>query len=146
MGMGGKILTYFQGAWQDGNIPIMGSADHAAWLGSSVFDGARQFQGVRPDLMLNCQRLINSARSLGLEPSITAQDLFDITEEGCKMFAPDTELYIRPMMWAKSGSPGLIDVAPDSAEFCICLEEYPLAKVGNYSLTVSDFRRPHQDT
>ena len=145
MGLGGKIATYYEGAWHDGNLAIIGAADHAAWLGSTVFDGARQFEGVRPDLMLNCERIVASARVIGLTPSITAQEIFDITEEGCKRFAPDAVLYIRPMMWAKEGTPGIIDVDPDSTGFSICLEELPIPEIGQFNLGVSEFRRPRQD-
>ncbi len=41
MAVGKTIRTYFNGQWHDGDVPIMSAADHAAWLGSSVFDGAR---------------------------------------------------------------------------------------------------------
>ena len=50
MAVGKTIRTYFNGQWHDGDVPIMSAADHAAWLGSSVFDGARWFDGVSPDL------------------------------------------------------------------------------------------------
>ena len=63
MVLGGKILTWYDNQWFEGNTPIIGAADHAAWLGSTVFDGARQFEGVRPDMMLNCQRIIYSAEA-----------------------------------------------------------------------------------
>ena len=33
--------TYFEGGWHEGNVPILGARSHAAWAGSSVFDGAR---------------------------------------------------------------------------------------------------------
>ena len=36
-----RIMTWFEGKWQEGNVPIMGSADHGTWLGTMVFDGAR---------------------------------------------------------------------------------------------------------
>ena len=34
---------------------ILGPRSHAMWLGTSVFDGARWFEGVAPDLDLHCQ-------------------------------------------------------------------------------------------
>ena len=34
-------LTYFNGQWAEGNVPLYGAMDHSLWLGSSVFDGAR---------------------------------------------------------------------------------------------------------
>ena len=39
--------TFFEGAWHEGNVAIMGPRTQAAWLGSVVFDGARAFDGVR---------------------------------------------------------------------------------------------------
>ena len=145
MALGGKIVTWFNGTWHDGNTPIIGAADHASWLGSTVFDGARQFEGVRPDLMLNCERIAHSAQVMGMISPVTAQQVFDLSEEGCKMFAPDAALYIRPMMWANQGTPGIIDIVPDSTGFCLCIEELPMPEVGAFSLTTSPFRRPRQD-
>ncbi|HET9067066.1 MAG TPA: branched chain amino acid aminotransferase, partial [Amaricoccus sp.] len=46
MALGGSILTWFEGRWHSGNVPILGAADHGAWLGTMVFDGARAFEGV----------------------------------------------------------------------------------------------------
>ena len=41
-----QTWTFFEGKWHEGNAPIMGPRTHAAWLGSTVFDGARAFEGV----------------------------------------------------------------------------------------------------
>ena len=49
-------FNLFEGEWHDGNVPIMGPRRHAAWLGSTVFDGARAFEGVAPDLDRHCAR------------------------------------------------------------------------------------------
>ena len=46
-------LTYIDDAWISGNPPIIGPISHGAWLGSPVFDGARAFDGMAPDLE-NC--------------------------------------------------------------------------------------------
>ncbi|GLQ35892.1 aminotransferase [Amylibacter marinus] len=145
MALGGEIRTWFNGEWTVGNTPIIGAADHASWLGSTVFDGARQFEGVRPDLIQNCHRIVYSAQQLGMVPPVTAEQVFDICEEGCAMFAPDATLYIRPMMWANQGTPGIIDIEPENTGFCVCIEELPMPEIGAFSLTVSDFRRPRQD-
>ena len=52
-----KTWTFYEGDWHEGNLPIMGVRDHATWLCSSVFDGARTFEGVSPDLDLHCERV-----------------------------------------------------------------------------------------
>ena len=62
MAAGTNIRTYFQGRWHDGNIALLKAADHAMWLGSSVFDGARFFEGMTPDLDLHCARTNASAQ------------------------------------------------------------------------------------
>ena len=56
-----KTLTFFEDDWHEGNVPIMGPRTHAAWLCTSVFDGARAFEGVTPDLDLHCAR-VNAIR------------------------------------------------------------------------------------
>ena len=45
-----KTWTFFENDWHEGNVPIFGPRTHAGWLGSLVFDGARAFEGVTPDL------------------------------------------------------------------------------------------------
>ena len=42
-------------------MPIMGPRTHGAWLASTVFDGARAFEGVAPDLDRHCERVNQSA-------------------------------------------------------------------------------------
>ena len=64
-----KTFTYLDGEWIEGNRPIVGPRTHAFWLGSSVFDGARAFEGVTPDLDLHCARLNRSANTMGRSPS-----------------------------------------------------------------------------
>src|SRR5688572_30289709 len=95
--------TFIDGDWIEGNAPVLGPRSHAMWLGSSVFDGARAFEGVTPDLDRHCERVNASARALGLEPMMAAEDMVGLTREGMKRFAPDAALYIRPMYWAERG-------------------------------------------
>ena len=45
----------------------MGAADHGTWQGTLVFDGARAFEGVTPDLDLHCARIVRSAEAMGLD-------------------------------------------------------------------------------
>jgi hypothetical protein len=43
-----QTFTFLDGEWLEGNHPIVGARTHAFWLGTSVFDGARAFEGVTP--------------------------------------------------------------------------------------------------
>ena len=75
-----KTWTFYKGDWHEGNIPIMGVRSHAAWLCSSVFDGARTFEGVSPDLDLHCARINASAtRPTGLSANDSFRHMGQIT-------------------------------------------------------------------
>jgi branched-chain amino acid aminotransferase len=143
MATGNNILTYINGTWHTGNIPIINAADHGAWLGSNVFDGARYFNGVAPDLLAHCQRVNNSAEALMLKPSVEANDMVEIIWEGLKQYEADAAVYIRPMYWAIDGDLTAIVPNQESVGFAICLEQIPLAPESkSVSLTKTKFRRP----
>ncbi|TVS03801.1 MAG: branched-chain amino acid aminotransferase [Rhodobacteraceae bacterium] len=145
MAVGKEILTWYEGQWHRGNAPIIGAADHAAWLGSQVFDGARQFEGVRPDLDLHSARIIHSAEAMGMLPPVDADTVQGLLEEGCAKFPQGEALYLRPMMWARESAPGIIDLVPESTGFAICIESLPMPEPGYFSLTVSPYCRPRPD-
>ncbi|MDA7964078.1 branched-chain amino acid aminotransferase [Ruegeria sp.] len=143
MAAGTNIRTYFDGQWHDGNAPIMRAADHGAWLGSSVFDGARFFDGVAPDLDAHCARVNRSAEALMLTPSVTTEDMVEIIREGLQTFGPDAAVYIRPMYWGIDGDATTIVPKDGSTGFAICLEEIPMAPAtASTTLTTTQFRRP----
>jgi branched-chain amino acid aminotransferase len=143
MATGNNILTYFNGTWHTGNVPIINAADHGAWLGSNVFDGARYFNGVAPDLLAHCQRVNNSAEALMLKPSVETNDMVEIIWEGLKQYEADAAVYIRPMYWAIDGDLTAIVPNQESVGFAICLEQIPLAPESKtVSLTKTKFRRP----
>ncbi len=143
MATGNNIFTYFNDTWHTGNVPIINAADHGAWLGSNVFDGARYFNGVAPDLLAHCQRVNNSAKALMLKPSVEANDMVEIIWEGLKQYEADAAVYIRPMYWAIDGDLTAIVPNQESVGFAICLEQIPLAPESKtVSLTKTKFRRP----
>ena len=138
--------TYVDGNWYEGNVALIGPRSHVMWLGSSVFDGARWFEGVAPDLGLHAKRLNSSAIALGLKPTIAAEEIVGLTWDGLKRFDGKTAVYIRPMYWAEHG--GYMGVPPDpaSTRFCLCLYEAPMIAPDGFSVTVSPFRRPTIET
>src|SRR6056297_609101 len=103
MAVGTNIRTYFNGRWHDGDVPIMSAADHGAWLGSGVFDGARYVNGVAPDLHAHCARVNRSAEALMVTPTVSADDMEQIVWDGLTAYGKDTAVYIRPMYWAIDG-------------------------------------------
>jgi branched-chain amino acid aminotransferase len=137
-----RTWTFFQGDWHEGNVPIMGPRTHAAWLGSSVFDGARAFEGVTPDIDLHCARVNDSARKFFLKPDVTVETWLGLVADGIKRFDADPQLYIRPMYWAEDGAPGGVRPDPESTRWCLTLYEAPLPKLSGTAITLSPFRRP----
>ena len=69
----------------------------------AVFDGARAFAGLAPDLERHAARCIASARVLGLEPPVGARDIVALAWDGLARFADGAELYIRPMFYSEDG-------------------------------------------
>ncbi|MCX8998512.1 branched-chain amino acid aminotransferase [Rhizobiaceae bacterium BDR2-2] len=139
--------TYVEGEWLPGNPPLIGPTSHAMWLASTVFDGARWFDGVAPDLDLHCQRVNRSAVNMGMKPLRSAEEIAALALEGVTKFDGKTAIYIKPMYWAEHGRPGSV-VAPDpeSTRFALCLFEAPMDAGVALTLTVSPYRRPSPET
>lgn len=137
-----QTWNWFDGEWIEGNPPLMGPRTHAAWLGSSVFDGARAFEGVMPDIDLHCARVNRSAEGMSLKPTMAAEDIVELVREGAKKFSPGAALYIKPMYWGEADGGSTITADPDSTQFCLCLFEAPLPVPGGGSVMKSSFRRP----
>jgi branched-chain amino acid aminotransferase len=131
--------SYFKGQWSEGNTPLFGAMDHAVWLGSSVFDGARSIRGLTPDLRLHLARVIQSADRLGLQCPYTVDELEALCHEGIKLFPADAELYIRPLVF---GTNGLL--IPDAATsgFALTLFDAPMPSFSGFSACLSSLRRP----
>ena len=143
MATGNNIRTYFEGSWRDIDAPIMRAADHGSWLGTTVFDGARYFDGVAPDLWAHCNRLNNSALAMMITPTVSPEKMVEIIWEGLRLFPSKSAIYIRPMYWAIDG--GYLAIVPkeNSTGFAICLEDIEMADpTSSATLTTTKFRRP----
>ena len=143
MATGTNISTWFDGAWHRDDLPIMRAADHGSWLGSSVFDGARYFDGRAPDLLAHCERVNRSAQSLMLTPTKTAAEMVEIIRDGLKGYEPDAAVYIRPTYWGIDGDITAIVPSEEKTGFAIVLEEIPMASPdASTTLGHTRFRRP----
>jgi len=141
-----KTVTFFEDDWHDGNTPIMGVRTHAAWLCTSVFDGARAFEGVTPDLELHCARVNESAKAMYLKPVVSTETWVALVREGLKRFDRDAELYIRPMYWAEDAAGGAVRPDPETTRWCLTLYVAPLPKPSGTAITLSPFRRPTRES
>lgn len=132
--------TFHDGKWRTGNFKTFGINENASWLGMSIFDGARSFDGAQPDLDLHCQRSIASAKMLLMNPGATWQELYDIVIEGVGRFPEGTHLYIRITFWDQT----IMRTLKSSsiiAKFSIALYEVPLV-FGGSTANLSKFVRP----
>ena len=139
--------TFYEGDWHEGNVAIMGSRTHGAWLCSVVFDGARRMEGAFPDLLAHCERVNRSAIALGLEAQLEVGRWMELVREGARRFDPAAPLYVRPMYWAEAGAAGggvMFD--PASTRWCLCLHEAAFPEPKGVAVTLSPFRRPAADS
>lgn len=137
-----QTWTFFEGEWHEGNVPIMGPRTHGLWLGSTIFDGARAFEGVTPDLDLHCARVNQSAINFGLKPIIDVDTWLWLAREGVARFEANAELYIRPMYWPQHGSGGGVLFDPETTNWCLSIYEAPMPQPTGNAITLSPFRRP----
>lgn len=143
MAFGTHIRTWFDGRWHEGDVAVMKAADHGIWQGSSVFDGARMFGGLVPDLALHCARVNASAGALMITPTCEAGEMEAIILEGLRAYGPDDAVYIRPMYWALDGSDLGVAPAIGATGFAISLEQVAMPPADfQTSVTRTRFRRP----
>ncbi|MFY0647487.1 branched-chain amino acid aminotransferase [Sulfitobacter geojensis] len=143
MATGTNIKTYYDGAWLDGDRMVINAADHGAWLGTTVFDGARLFDGLSPDLEKHCARVNRSAEALMITPTVSTEDMVAMVREGLASYARNQPVYIRPMYWALAGDELGIVPRAGATGFAISLEEIPMAPPeAATTLTRTRFRRP----
>ncbi len=136
-------ITYIDGKWIEGNPPVMGPMDQAFWFATAVFDGARAFDGLAPDLDRHCERAFRSAEVMGFTPKETVEEVIDIALRTCTRFPPGSHLYIRPIFFPTGG---WLILEPDSTRFLLTVHEAPLPDADGFSACLSSYRRPAPDT
>ena len=136
--------TYVDGAWHQGSPKVIGPLSHAMWQASIIFDGARAYDGLAPDLDRHSARAIDSARKMGLAPTETPAEIENLAREAIHRHAKDAALYIRPMYWAESGI-GALQPDPASTRFLIAVYEAPMPPGTGMTAVRSRFRRPAPD-
>lgn len=137
------IAVWHDGRWYDEQPKILGPMDHAFWMASVVFDGARSFSRLAPDLDRHCARVVHSARGLLLEPTMAAEEIEALAREGIGRFPETAELYVRPMFYAMSG---FVVPEPASTRFTLVLHEVPMPQPTGMSVCFSRYRRPTPDS
>ncbi|HBC07132.1 MAG TPA: branched-chain amino acid aminotransferase [Rhodospirillaceae bacterium] len=139
---GGNAVSWIDGEWHTEEPAVAKATDHAMWLGSAVFDGARSMAGKVPDLEAHCARAIRSARIMGMAPDVTTEDIVELSHEGIQQFSDDAQLYICPLFYA---SGGFVVPDPESTHFVLTVEEAALPAPTGFKACLSPFRRPAAD-
>jgi branched-chain amino acid aminotransferase len=136
-------LYWYGDGWTTEERKILSARENSFWMANAVFDGARVYQGLVPDLKAHCARLGRSAKAMMLAPTLDDEQLEDLCREGAKMFPTDAELYIRPMYFARSG---FIVPEANSTECLIVIHQAPMPGEGGFSANFSQYRRPAPDS
>ncbi len=132
-------VIWYNDNWHDGSKPIISAMSQSYMHGSTIFDGARAYNGLIPDLHLHCERLFNSAKIMGLKVPIALDELVLLCKEGIAKFEKGAELYIRPSVFCNSGF-----LIPDtnSCNIVIAVFRAPMPPKTGFTAMMSSLRRP----
>ena len=138
-----SAIFWHDGKWYENEQPkLLGPMDHAMWMATVAFDGARGFDGLAPDLDRHCQRLIDSTHKMLLEPTMSAAEVEDLCRQALRRLPRDVTTYIRPMFYAMRGF-----VVPEAAstEFALAVYASPMPEPKGMTCCFSSYRRPARD-
>jgi branched-chain amino acid aminotransferase len=121
---------------------LIGPMNHAFWMSSVVFDGARAFGGLAPDVDMHCERLLASARNMLLQPDLEAGEIAELCIEAVRKLPKESELYIRPMFYAEEG---FIMPEPETTRFVLAVYDSPMPELHGLKVCLSSRRRPARD-
>ncbi|MDH3770461.1 MAG: branched-chain amino acid aminotransferase, partial [Nitrospirota bacterium] len=138
-----NAIFWHDGKWYEDEQPkLLGPLDHAMWMASVAFDGARGFDGCAPDLDRHCERLIDSAKKMLLQPTMGAAEIQALCQEALRRLPRDLATYVRPMFYAMRGF-----VVPEAAstEFALAVYATPMPEPRGMGCCFSSYRRPARD-
>ncbi len=136
-------LFYHGGKWYDQNPLILGPLDHAFWMATTVFDGARAFDGLAPDLDRHCARLVASAETMMMTPTLAAGEIEELCREAIRRLPKEGVYYVRPMFYATDG---MMVPVPASTDFALAVYEVPFPGFDGFKACLSPYHRPSPET
>jgi branched-chain amino acid aminotransferase len=134
-------IFWHDGRWYDEQPKLLGPLDHAMWMASVAFDGARAFDGLAPDLDRHCARLIDSTRKMLLAPTMSAGEVEALCRAAIARL-PGEALYVRPMFYATRG---FVTPEAESTEFALVVHSSPMPEPRGLGCCFSSYRRPARD-
>ena len=95
-------VYWHDGQWTTDNPKLLGPADHAFWMASMVFDGARVPRPhARPGPALPARGALG--RKMLMKPQLGWEAIQDLCLQAVAKFPEGTELYIKPMFYCADG-------------------------------------------
>ncbi len=138
-----SFVVWHDGRWHDNEQPkLLGPLDHGMGMASVVFDGARGFDGLAPDLDRHCARVVESAKKMLLTPSKTAEEIEALCREALERLPKDLVTYIRPMFYAMDG---FVLPVSESTEFALVVFQLDWPSAEGMRCCISSYRRPARD-
>ncbi len=138
-----SFVIWHDGRWHRDEQPkLLGPLDHGMGMASVVFDGARGFDGLAPDLDRHCRRVVDSAERMLLRPNKTADQIEALCREALEQLPRDMVTYIRPMFYATEGF--VLPVA-ESTEFALVVFKLDWPGRDGMRCCFSSYRRPARD-
>ncbi|MDE1822039.1 MAG: branched-chain-amino-acid transaminase [Euryarchaeota archaeon] len=99
-------IVYVDGKWSTPEHAKISVFDHGLLYGDGVFEGIRFYNGRVFKLDRHIDRMFESARLIGLTPSVTKEEFRDIILETCRRSGL-TDGYLRPVFTRGEGDLGL---------------------------------------
>jgi len=138
-----NFVVWHDGRWYDNEQPkLLGPLDHGMSMASVVFDGARGFDGLAPDLDLHCKRVVQSAERMLLRPTKTAEAIEALCREALTRLPKDMVTYVRPMFYAMEG---FVLPVSESTDFTLTVFQLPWPEKDGMRCCFSSYRRPARD-
>lgn len=138
-----RFVVWHDGRWHDDEQPkLLGPLDHGMGMASVVFDGARGFDGLAPDLDRHSMRVVESAKKMLLTPSKAADEIEALCREALQRLPKDMVTYIRPMFYAMDG---FVLPVSESTEFTLVVFQLDWPKGEGMRCCFSSYRRPARD-
>jgi len=134
--------------WRDAKIHILTHAMHYA---SSVFEGARCYQGVPFKMKEHNERLLNSAKLLNMPVTLTEKEINDAVNATIEAngFA-DKDCYIRPILWRGAEQMG-VSTTSKIVHFAVAVWAWPSyfsmeKRLKGIRTEFSNWKRPSPET
>lgn len=138
-----SFVVWHDDRWYENEQPkLLGPLDHGMGMASVVFDGARGFDGLAPDLDQHCMRVVESAKKMLLTPSKKPDEIEGLCREALDRLPRDMVTYIRPMFYAMDG---FVLPVSESTEFALVVFQLDWPKTDGMRCCFSSYRRPARD-